>query len=80
MYTKDLCKRVTLRLDEELSEFITAQSKCLGVTPSQYVRMVLHAYVDCLSSADLTGATNLQPFLSEASSEKAVVSENNSFN
>lgn len=80
MYAKDLVKRVTLRLDEQLADYITDRSERLQVTPSQLVRMILHAYVDSVKTPDLTAATNLPPFLPSISTEKAITSENNSFN
>lgn len=49
LYTKDLCKRVTLRLDDSLAEFISKQSAGAGVTPSEWVRMVLHSYMSALA-------------------------------
>lgn len=51
LYTKDLCKRVTLRLDDPLAEFISKQSQGAGVTPSEWVRMVLHSYMHAVAGA-----------------------------
>ena len=80
MYAKDLVKRVTLRLDQQLADYITDRSERLQVTPSQLVRMILHAYVDSVESPNLTAATNLPIILSSISTEKAVTSENDAIN
>lgn len=73
MYTKDLAKRVTIRLDEHLSQFITAQARALDVTPSEWCRMVLHAYMSTVASvAVLANATSPDAI----SSGKAVEDEN----
>lgn len=73
MYTKDLARRVTIRLDEHLAQFITAQSNALDVTPSEWCRMVLHAYMSTVAGvAVLANATSPDTI----SSGKAVDDEN----
>lgn len=67
LYTKDLCRRVTLRLDGPLAGFISEQSTGAGTTPSEWVRMVLHSYMNAVK-----GALGLvDPLLPKASSGKA---------
>lgn len=43
MYTKDKSHRVTLRLNEEQMAFILKDSVTLGVSPSEYIRMVINS-------------------------------------
>jgi uncharacterized protein (DUF1778 family) len=43
MYTKDKSNRITLRLNDEQFEFVKAQADLLGVSPSEFLRMVVNA-------------------------------------
>lgn len=43
MYTKDKTKRITLRLNDEQFEFVQASAEPLGVSPSEFLRMVVNA-------------------------------------
>lgn len=43
MYLKNLCRRVTIRLSEDLAEWVTRNADTAGVTPSEWVRMILHS-------------------------------------
>ena len=43
MYTKDKLNRITLRLNDEQFEFVKAQADTLGVSPSEFLRMVVNA-------------------------------------
>lgn len=71
LYTKDLCRRVTIRLDAPLAEFIQKQSLAAGTTPSEWARMVLHSYMHAV--AGVVGlASAINP---ETSSGKAVKDE-----
>lgn len=73
IYTKDLCRRVTIRLDEPLAEFITAQARCLDVTPSEWARMVLHSYMNAVAGVvGLAGAVSQE----KIGSGKAIADEN----
>lgn len=42
MYTKDKNQRVTLRLNPEQFEFVRTQSEVLGVSPSDFLRMMVN--------------------------------------
>ena len=42
MYTKDKSHRITLRLNENQFEFVKANSDVLGVSPSEFLRMVVN--------------------------------------
>lgn len=43
MYTKDKTNRITLRLNEEQFEFVKANADILGVSPSEFLRMVVNS-------------------------------------
>ena len=43
MYTKDKLNRITLRLNERQFGFVKAQADILGVSPSEFLRMVVNA-------------------------------------
>lgn len=45
MYEKDKRQRITLRLSDKQFEVISHQSKVLGITPSEYLRMVINGIV-----------------------------------
>lgn len=42
MYTKDKSQRITLRLNEEQFEFVKQSADMLGVSPSEFLRMVVN--------------------------------------
>lgn len=42
MYTKDKNQRITLRLNEEQFQFVKTVSDTLGVSPSDYLRMIVN--------------------------------------
>ena len=43
MYEKDKRQRITLRLSDEQFEFIKSQTDILGITPSDYIRMLINS-------------------------------------
>lgn len=43
MYTKDKNNRITLRLNDEQFEYVKANADMLGVSPSDFLRMVINA-------------------------------------
>ena len=43
MYTKDKSNRITLRLNDEQFEFVKHNADFLGVSPSEFLRMVVNA-------------------------------------
>lgn len=43
MYEKDKRQRITLRLTDDQFAFIKAQTDMLGITPSDYLRMVVNS-------------------------------------
>lgn len=42
MYTKDKSQRITLRLNDEQFTFVKTVSDALGVSPSEYLRMMVN--------------------------------------
>lgn len=75
-YTKDLARRVTLRLDESLAQFVTRQSEAIGRTPSEWVRMVLHSYMHAVAGA-VGLAQACFPEVPEARTGKAASNDEN---
>lgn len=43
MYTKDKHHRITLRLNDEQMEYVRSTAEVLGVSPSDFLRMILNA-------------------------------------
>ena len=41
MYEKDKKTRITLRLSEEQMNFVLNDSQTLGISPSEYIRMLI---------------------------------------
>lgn len=42
MYTKDKSNRITLRLNDDQFEFVKQNADLLGVSPSEFLRMVVN--------------------------------------
>lgn len=42
MYTKDKSQRITLRLNEAQFDFVKTVADALGVSPSEYLRMMVN--------------------------------------
>lgn len=42
MYTKDKSQRITLRLNDEQFTFVKTVADALGVSPSEYLRMMVN--------------------------------------
>lgn len=45
MYTKDKATRITLRLSEEQFNFIHSNAELIGVSPSEFLRMMVNAAI-----------------------------------
>lgn len=43
MYTKDKSNRITLRLNDEQFEFVKNNADVLGVSPSEFLRIVVNS-------------------------------------
>lgn len=51
MYTKNLNHKMTLRLDDELYEFLNLASDTYHITPSDYIRQCLGTVKVCFDKA-----------------------------
>lgn len=51
MYTKDKTNRITLRLNDEQFEYVRASAEPLGVSPSEFLRMVINATMSATKQA-----------------------------
>ena len=51
MYTNDKSKRITLRLNDEQYDFVKQNADVLGVSPSEFLRMVVNASMATTKSA-----------------------------
>lgn len=51
MYTKDKTNRITLRLNDEQFDFVKQNADILGVSPSEFLRMVVNSSMALSKSA-----------------------------
>lgn len=51
MYIKDKANRITLRLNEEQFGFVKENADILGVSPSEFLRMVINASIATTKTA-----------------------------
>lgn len=51
MYTKDKSNRITLRLNDQQFNFVKSSADVLGVSPSDFLRMVVNL---AMASSDLS--------------------------
>lgn len=42
MYMKDKTNRITLRLNDEMFDYVKDNADLMGVSPSEFLRMVIH--------------------------------------
>lgn len=52
LYLKDKTNRITLRLNERQFEYVKKQSDILGVSPSEYIRMLLNSMISLIDSIE----------------------------
>lgn len=52
MYTKDKSNRITLRLNDEQFEFVKWNADILGVSPSEFLRIVVNSTMALAKSAE----------------------------
>lgn len=53
MYTKDKNNRITLRLNDQQMEFVKTSADPLGVSPSEFLRMVINATMAASKAATI---------------------------
>lgn len=51
MYTKDKSNRITLRLNDEQFEFVKMNADILGVSPSEFLRILINSTLALSKSA-----------------------------
>lgn len=52
LYLKDKTNRITLRLNDRQFEYVRKQSEILGVSPSEYIRMLLNSMISLIDSIE----------------------------
>lgn len=52
LYLKDKTNRITLRLNDRQFEYVRKQSEILGVSPSEYIRMLLNSMISLINSIE----------------------------
>lgn len=52
MYTKDKSNRITLRLNDDQFGFVKRNADILGVSPSEFLRMVVNASMAMANDSD----------------------------
>ena len=60
MYTKDKTNRVSLRLNDEQFAFVKMNADTLGVSPSEFLRMVVNASMATAKAAEARLASMTQ--------------------
>lgn len=60
MYEKNKTQRVTLRLSEEQFEYVKGNADLLGVSPSDFLRMVINATMAMSKAAVDAAAAKIQ--------------------
>lgn len=73
MYTKDKSNRITLRLNDKQFEFVKSCADMLGVSPSEFLRMVVN-------SSMASAAANLTNFCDDSISKGGLGRENDKAN
>lgn len=71
MYTKDKSTRITLRLNEGQFNFVKAHSDMLGVSPSEFLRMVINA------TMSTTMSSAVSDYIGDLTSNKEVLGREN---
>lgn len=69
MYLKDLNHKMTLRLNDDLSEFVKEQSDNLAITPSDFIRQCIAAYKKAMEMTNLMTKGILERELERAKME-----------
>lgn len=54
MYTKDKSQRITLRLNEKQFAFVKANADVMGVSPSEFLRIVVNTAMSATQKVELS--------------------------
>lgn len=60
MYTKDKSIRITLRLNENQFDYVKFHSDNLGVSPSEFLRMVINSTMAITKGSEMVRRENEQ--------------------
>lgn len=60
MYTKDKANRITLRLNDEQFAYVKDNADMLGVSPSEFLRMVINSTLALSKKVKITASLNSQ--------------------
>lgn len=63
MYTKDKSNRITLRLNDEQFEYVKANADMLGVSPSEFLRMVINSTLALSKKVKITASLSTEDAL-----------------
>lgn len=66
MYEKDKTTRITLRLNEQQFDFVKANADIMGVSPSEFLRIVINSTMAMTSKASETIRSRFPHFNEEA--------------
>lgn len=58
MYTKDKSNRITLRLNDEQFAYVKENADMLGVSPSEFLRMVINSTLALSKKVKITASLN----------------------
>lgn len=58
MYTKDKSNRITLRLNDEQFAYVKDNADMLGVSPSEFLRMVINSTLALSKKVKITASLN----------------------
>ena len=64
MYTKDKAQRITLRLNQDQFDFVKSNADTLGVSPSDFLSMVINATISTTRKAEAVFSKNSGKFMS----------------
>lgn len=58
MYIKDKFQRITLRLNDSQFNYVKSQADILGVSPSEFLRMVINFTMNQVKELEVKGREN----------------------
>ena len=58
MYIKDKFQRITLRLNDSPFNYVKSQADILGVSPSEFLRMVINFTMNQVKELEVKGREN----------------------
>lgn len=81
MYTKDKATRITLRLNDDQFNFVKNSSDALGVSPSEFLRMVINLTMSTTKGiADEIVAPAMESYIANIATEEGLGRANDKTN